>query len=62
MFSEIIWSLVGIVWLIISIYIAYLVFKFGKPIFQSFLKSNGIGNISEINKVFQKFNHINKKK
>jgi hypothetical protein len=62
MFSEIIWSLVGIVWLVISIYIAYLVFKFGKPIFQSLLKMSGVGNLSEITKTLQQFNHINKKR
>jgi hypothetical protein len=62
MFSEIIWSLVGIVWLVISIYIAYLVFKFGKPIFQSLLKMSGVNNLSEISKSLQQFNHINKKR
>ena len=61
MFSEIIWSLVGIVWLIISIYIAYLVFKFGKPLFQNILKFNGFGNLSEISRVIQQFNQNNKK-
>jgi hypothetical protein len=62
MYSDIIWSLVGIVWLIISIYIAYLVFKFGKPIFQNFLKISGVGNLSEISKTLQQFNNINKKR
>jgi hypothetical protein len=60
--SEIIWSLVGVVWLAISIYIAYLVFKFGKPLFQKLLKSNGITDLYNVNNILNKFNNPNNKK
>ena len=62
MISEIIWSLVGTVWLVISVYIAYLIFKFGKSIFKSLtnIKSMpGLNNLSEITKTIEKLNNKN---
>ena len=53
MISEIIWSLVGTVWLVISVYIAYLVFKFGQSIFKSLINVKSITNTTEISKIFQ---------
>lgn len=61
MVSEIIWGLVGVVWLITSIYICYLVFKYGSKIMKGFIGKGGTFDMSKTLNELQKFNrHIKK--
>lgn len=61
MISEIIWILIGIVWLTISIYIAFLIFKYGLKIMKSLIGINGTSNVSRMLNELQKFNNQIKK-
>ena len=61
MILNIIWILIGIVWLTISIYIAFLIFKYGSKIMKSFIGINGTSDISKTLNELQKFNRQFKK-
>lgn len=61
MISEIIWILIGIVWLTISIYIAFLIFKYGLKIMKNLIGINGTSNVSRMLNELQKFNNQIKK-
>lgn len=57
MVSEIIWSLVGVVWLIISIYIAYLVIKYGSQLFKKLI---GVSSFTQMGRMMDEFKNINR--
>jgi hypothetical protein len=57
MISEIIWSLVGMVWLIISIYFCFILIKYGTPFFKKMFNTiqsdkNNLDVISQYKKIF----------
>ena len=57
MVSEIIWSLVGVVWLFISIYIAYLVVKYGSQLFKKLI---GSSSFTQMGQMMDEFKNINR--
>jgi hypothetical protein len=61
MVSEIIWILIGIVWLTISIYIAFLIFKYGSKIMKGLVGLKGTPDVSKMLNELQKFNRQIKK-
>lgn len=57
MVSEIIWSLVGVVWLFISIYIAYLVVKYGSQLFKKLIEPS---SFTQMGQMMDEFKNINR--
>lgn len=61
MVSEIIWSLVGVVWLLISVYIAYLVLKYGSQLFKKMVGETSFTQMGQMLDEFKKINRHLKK-